>query len=100
MVAGSSVAWAGQDHGFAAAALDAQAVVAHGPQMGTAGDECNVGAGFRQGAAERATDAAGTNNGYAHRSNPLSARPTADRLMGLKLSFGKDRVKQSFHPVP
>ena len=88
------------NEGFATAALDAQAVCAHGPQMGTTSYKCNVGTSFRQGATKRATDPAGTNNCNAHRSNPLSARPTADRLMGLKLSFGKDRVKQSFHPVP
>ncbi len=62
----------GLHQGFASAALDAQAVLAHGRQMGAAGDEGDVGAGFGQGSPEGAANSAGTDDGYAHGSNSVS----------------------------
>ena len=89
------------DQGFAAAALDAQAVRAHGLQMGAASNESNVGTGFCQGGPNAPpTPPAPITAIRIGRTPYLDAAETfvADRQrlsVAFKLSLGEGRVKQN-----
>jgi hypothetical protein len=91
--------------GLAPAALDPQAILAHGGEMRAARDECYISSSLGQCRTECSADAAGADYGYTHGSPPVSMNDgscwmTDTAMRWIRRSVDAERAYGQSRPTP